>query len=525
MKRPIIFFIVCLLSLPLGAVEIGDTVFKISFDEPDVLDRWTGARGASVALSEGTLRIALPADGAAKHASVTQKLSVEQLRGTRLRITGRIKTENVQEPPHPYNGVKMMLILDAPGGKHWLQQNKIWGTFDWKEALFLANVPEDITDATLMLGIENTTGTAWFDDITITVIGKKPARPTEKPTTPAYKGHDLPRLRGVMIKPDTFRSEDLKILAGDWKANHIRWQLLWDGFPNGPADTATVEEFHVWIDKQCAQLDRMLPELERYGVRIALDLHTPPGGRMPRETGGSEMRMFQDKQYQDAFVAVWQKLARKYKDSKVVWCYDLLNEAVEGSIPEGKGILDWRALALKTSKEIRKIDPDTAIVIEPAPWGAPDALEWFEPFDPKEVTNVVYSVHMYMPHAFTHQGVYESPLGLVYPGRMPDGKHWDKDQIRHSLKVVKDFADDYGVAIYIGEFGSIRWAPENSSYRYLKDCIEVFEEEGWDWAYHAFREWDGWSVEHGSDRNDRRRTTEPTDRQRLLQSWFEKNER
>jgi hypothetical protein len=93
------------------------------------------------------------------------------------------------------------------------------------------------------------------------------------------------------------------------------------------------------------------------------------------------------------------------------------------------------------------------------------------------------------------------------------------------LQVVRDFASDYGVAIYIGEFGSIRWAPDNSSYRYLKDCIDVFEEEGWDWAYHAFREWDGWSVEHGSDKNDRRRSTEPTDRELLLRSWFEKNKR
>jgi len=51
------------------------------------------------------------------------------------------------------------------------------------------------------------------------------------------------------------------------------------------------------------------------------------------------------------------------------------------------------------------------------------------------------------------------------------------------------------------------------------------EEYEWDWAYHAFREWDGWSVEHGPDRENRERTSEPTDRQRLLVDWFERNER
>ena len=29
----------------------------------------------------------------------------------------------------------------------------------------------------------------------------------------------------------------------------------------------------------------------------------------------------------------------------------------------------------------------------------------------------------------------------------------------------------------------------------MRDCIEIFEEYGWDWCYHAFREWEGWSVE------------------------------
>ncbi|MBM3878366.1 MAG: hypothetical protein FJ387_01385 [Verrucomicrobia bacterium] len=48
---------------------------------------------------------------------------------------------------------------------------------------------------------------------------------------------------------------------------------------------------------------------------------------------------------------------------------------------------------------------------------------------------------------------------------------------------------------------------------------------GWDWSYHAFREWSGWSVEHGSDRGNTRPATEPTDRQRLLQGWFALNQK
>ena len=68
-------------------------------------------------------------------------------------------------------------------------------------------------------------------------------------------------------------------------------------------------------------------------------------------------------------------------------------------------------------------------------------------------------------------------------------------------------------------------APGDSACRYLRDVIEIFEQHGWDWSYHAFREWNGWSVEHGPDRNDTRPTPQPTDRQLLLREWFGKNQK
>ena len=55
--------------------------------------------------------------------------------------------------------------------------------------------------------------------------------------------------------------------------------------------------------------------------------------------------------------------------------------------------------------------------------------------------------------------------------------------------------------------------------------IDLFEEQGWDWAYHAFREWDGWSVEHGPDPKDHTPSRAPTDREKLLRSWYGKNRR
>ena len=104
---------------------------------------------------------------------------------------------------------------------------------------------------------------------------------------------------------------------------------------------------------------------------------------------------------------------------------------------------------------------------------------------------MIYQVHMYVPGEFTHQGVYGSSTGVRYPGKI-GATEWNKEQLRKVLQPVREFQLAYNVHIYVGEFSAIRWAPGDSAYRYLKDCIELFEEYGWDWTYHAYREWDGW---------------------------------
>ena len=54
-------------------------------------------------------------------------------------------------------------------------------------------------------------------------------------------------------------------------------------------------------------------------------------------------------------------------------------------------------------------------------------------------------------------------------------------------------AGRHGARIYVGEFSAAAWAPGAETY--LRDCIELFEEYGWDWTYHAFRESRVWDVE------------------------------
>ncbi len=139
---------------------------------------------------------------------------------------------------------------------------------------------------------------------------------------------------------------------------------------------------------------------------------------------------------------------------------------------------------------------------------------------------------MYHPHEFTHQGV-TTDQGIAkgtrsgfatYPG-MIAGHVIDKNSVRRYLTPVRDFQLATGARIFVGEFSAIRWAP--GAARYLEDCISIFEEYGWDWTYHAFREWPGWSVEHADSPVDlyhHPRSAQPTARQQLLRKWFSKNE-
>lgn len=506
-----------LLALLTASAAAGEAVFQADFNGPNPLAAWSPQAGGAGKIVPGrndspAVFLERPASEGPGYRSIRIALPVEKLAGTRVRVDALIKAEAVAKPPAVYNGVKVMLHTAGPSGPRWSQQDNLFGTFDWKPVAFTAEVPRDIKEAWLVLGLEQTTGQAWFDDLRIAVVGRQRRPPTAAAAhAPAYKGHDLPRLRGTMISPNV-TEEDLRALAS-WKANHVRWQLLWGGFPHSPADDGDLAAYDRWLESALAHLDRLLPVCEELGIRVTVDLHTPPGGR----NDASECLIFKKPQYQEAFVRVWEKIARRYRGNKAVWGYDLANEPVEGAVPDG--LLDWHALADKTARRVRAIDAEHAIILEPSPWGSIEGLEWFDPLD---VPGVVYSVHMYQPFKYTHQGIYNNPTPVTYPG-MIDGKQVDRRELRRILEPAVRYQRDYNVQLYLGEFSAIRWAP--GAEQYLSDVIEIFEENGWDWAYHAFREWDGWSVEHGPDRGNAKRLAEPTARQKVLRAWFEKNQR
>ncbi len=505
-------------SLAMDAVDIaplarGHAFLEASFDGPDALRDWTGpgrlegdGRGSSLTVQSSSTN---------RGGMVQRRLPAEAMRGCTIQATARVKAAEVSAKPNSWNGIKFMLAIETPDQRLWPQAPLETGTFDWKRAAFSARIPTNATAVTLCLGLEQVSGQAWFDDVRL-VVSKPPTRARPAPVAgPVFKGHALPRLRGAMISPNIDEA-GLRVLGRDWNANLIRWQLIRHGRPGQPASLA---DYDAWLEAELKRLDAALPWCERHGLLVAVDLHSPPGGKATVSGYvGSDDRLFTDRRAQDHFVEVWRRIADRYKNARCVWGYDLANEPVEEFVEEGCD--DWHALAERTAKAIREIDADRALIVEAPPWGSPESLAEFTPI---AVSNVVYSAHMYVPGAFTHQGVHSpSAAPVSYPGLI-DGKRWDKAALEKALQPVIDFQKHYNVHIYMGEFSAIRWAPGESARDYLRDVIEIFERYGWDWSYHAFREWNGWSVEHGGDRQNSTPAAAPTSRQRLLQEWYGKN--
>ncbi|MCK6490848.1 MAG: glycoside hydrolase family 5 protein [Planctomycetes bacterium] len=466
-------------------------------------------------------RITVPPDGAKGMFVVTIPVDLTPWRGMVVSLGCQAKADGVSEPPVAWNGIKCMLhCKSASAGDLWVNEGKVFGTFDWRTLTASASIPEDATDGAIMLGMQECTGTARIAEVTLTALAVRPLRPAPAANPPpAFKGHDLPRLRGVM-SPNKFDEKDFADLAA-MNVNAVRWQIgrNW-GKTGGERDLA---EYDKWLDGRLDELALALEAGRKHGIKLMIDIHAPPGGRLSDGT----MAMVLEQPYQDHFVKIWERIARRFKGHPAVWAYDLVNEPVQNK-PSPAGLGDWLGVQVKAAKAIRAIDPVTAISIEVDAWDNPQRFAWLEPVD---IPNVIYQAHMYWPGEYTHQGVHntwgEQASGgkLEYPGTF-NKRPLDREALRRYLQPVRDFQLAYNAHIVIGEFSAVRWA--EGADRYLADCTAIFEEYGWDWTYHAFREWGGWSFEAADlpyDRKNHPKATSPTRRAQALMAWFTQNVR
>ena len=315
------------------------------------------------------------------------------------------------------------------------------------------------------------------------------------------------RRRGFMLPGRDPTEDDLATLA-EWGANIVRFQMVRDW--GKPGSNSDLDEFARWLDSRLDVLERVvLPLARRHGMKVVVDFHVTPGGR----AAGGELPLFYEPRYAEFFVDYWRRIAARFVGNEdVIYGYDLVNE------PEQlfRAAVDYWTLQRMAAEAIREIDPTTPIVVEANHWDTPGG---FRTLSPLALDNVIYQVHMYHPDSFTHQGVGNRPVGIRWPD---ESKGWNQADLRATLAPVRDFQRRHDAKIYVGEFSAIAWAP--GAEEYLRACIDLFEEYGWDWTYHAFREWDAWSLEREPDGPRSVRPSADNPRRRVVLEALRKNE-
>lgn len=424
---------------------------------------------------------------------------------------GDVSYRDVSKPAQVWNGVKFMLPLDSktlgeshPSFLRLHNRQKSWGSEEWFKTSGRADIPPDVEKAWLCLGLQGSSGTASFRNIRLSRGDKAPVSTLRTPVIPkAAYTVDPPRLLGVM-SPNTEnkgpKEQDFADLAA-WGANGIRWQLI---VPRIDGEIPTMAQAKRYLDGKIDELQQVLDLGQKYGIRVVIDVHSTSAFSKKMLLGTPEGR--------DYLVEFWEKTARRYHGHPALFGYNLINEPHSREMKDGDPSLVEQYQRMIGA--IRNIDPVTPIIIESDYMAAPRMLQFLPVFP---VPNIIYSIHMYSPGTLTHQLDPAANSFLKYPD---SARQWDKEYLRRELAIPREFQQKTGARIYVGEFGCIRWAP--GADRYLKDCIELFEEYGWDWTYHAFREWHGWSVEH-SENPKEKEIVPMTSRKQVLLDAFKLN--
>lgn len=178
----------------------------------------------------------------------------------------------------------------------------------------------------------------------------------------------------------------------------------------------------IWLDEGFKRLDDVIKWCKEKNLYVLLDLHAAPGGQTGDNIDDSwgYPFLFEDEQAQQTTIALWKKIAERYKDETIVIGYDLLNEPIPHYMENKEELnLLLEPLYKKISTAIREVDNNHIIFIGGAQWNTNFKM-FGKPFDDK----LVYTFHKYW---------------------MPP--------VQEEIQDYVDFSNKYNVPMYLGESG------------------------------------------------------------------------
>ena len=227
-----------------------------------------------------------------------------------------------------------------------------------------------------------------------------------------------------------------------WGFNSVRLPMHYNLFTL-PIEEESVEGENTWLSKGFTIIDELLQWCEENEVYLILDLHAAPGGQGANaaisDYNSDLPSLWESELNKNKTIALWKKLAERYKDEEWIGGYDLLNEVNWEMENDNEELLN---LYKDITTEIRAVDNNHIIFIE----GNGFAND-FNGLTPPWDDNMVYSFH----------------------------KYWSENTTE-SIQWVLDIREENNVPLWMGEAG------ENSNV-WFTDAIELFETNdiGWSW--------------------------------------------
>ena len=448
-------------------------------------------------------------------------IPLKNLKGKGVQIRGEVRFENITTEGNPHAGGKILAYNGKNGLKNFFVSPTLRGTQnEWQPIMLACEFPADIDDAQIVLGIQQGWGKLQFRNMRIEEFPIAPIITVKLPEN--FKCQYTDRVtkniarRGVMSPVWSRLSEkDIEDLAS-WNVNLIRYQIV-----DGNVNVLDIDAYEKWFNRAIDNIEKLMPLLEKYDIQVIIDMHHVLGGRCgskfksDRKLDPSHFVIMESDTYRDAFVRLWQNTAKRLKGNKQVYAFDLCNEPIQ----HGQAKHSFWQVQYEAAKAIREVDPEVPIMVESNHMANPNFFE----MEAMDLPNIIYSVHMYAPGDYTHQGVNDTSYTKQFYAKRYDYRDsgWDRARLALSMDAVRKFEKKYGAKIQVGEFSVAIWAPGGADY--LNDLISIFEEYKWDWTYHAFREWEGWSLEHEGTPDAIVKAQQPTERLKVMLKYWQKN--